>query len=501
MSLLQTNSVSYEVLLEGELTDISIIGLSVQKAVNKIPKAQIEMHYRRASLSGTTEPNYKFQKASSFDSIPEKKQTNFIPGKKVQIKLGRNGQSPIEVFSGYIVKQSIEATNDGSIILCIECKHQANQLTLNKKTRALHHLGNASSSSDQNTVETIDEISVLKKIVSQGSSDNLSLKIQESKETKIDHENIVQYNCSDWDFLVMRSEVLGYVCNPKEDIIELIKPTVKDQSSYNFTLGDNLYSYEAEYDETHRKKEITFSNWNPEDEDQKNDSKTNKSISDTTAKIQQDQFINYNGDLDQKEISSYLDNNLNRQELGKIRGLAKVWGTSEINLLDTVTISGFESVWDRDALVSGIKHTFYAGTWHTYIQCGLSNHSHAELYNLNDGNSNCLIPSASGLIYGKVDGYIKGTDGQELAKIIITAADDKKDSRIIYARLSTFSAGQNGGAIFRPFEGDEVVLGFINNDPRFPVILGAMYNSINEPKYPLKEEGGSELTQNEIGFS
>jgi uncharacterized protein involved in type VI secretion and phage assembly len=41
-----------------------------------------------------------------------------------------------------------------------------------------------------------------------------------------------------------------------------------------------------------------------------------------------------------------------------------------------------------------------------------------------------------------------------------------------------------------------VVIGFINNDPRFPVVLGSLFNSTNEFPYPLD---GDE--QKEIGFA
>lgn len=502
MSLVTINKVSYEILLEGQIVDVSLIGLSVQTAVNKIPRARIEMYYRPTSDTGTVEVNHQFEQASSFGAIPTQQSNEFLPGKSIQIKLSSSEEESSEVFSGYIVKQNIEAKNNGTLLLCLDCKHLTNRLTLQKRTRVLQHVGTASTTApDQNTVETVDEISILKKVVEQGSNGKLNLEIEGLNETKVDHENMVQYNCSDWDFLITRSEILGYVGVTKNDTITLLRPLVQSQAGYTLELGKNLLSYEAEYDESHRRQETIFSNWSPEDEDQKTNEKSNSDVKNDTSNVQADRLISYNGDLDEKEISSYLENDLKRQELGKIRGLAKISGTAKVDVMDTVRISGFQSIWDRDTIVSGVKHTFRAGVWHTYVQCGLSNHSHAELYNIGAGSGNSIIPTASGLIYGKVDGYIKATDGQELAKVIITAADEKKDSRIIYARLSTLSAGKNGGSIFRPFEGDEVVLGFIDNDPRFPVVLGALYNSNNEPKFPLKEQAGSELTQNEIGFS
>ena len=44
-------------------------------------------------------------------------------------------------------------------------------------------------------------------------------------------------------------------------------------------------------------------------------------------------------------------------------------------------------------------------------------------------------------------------------------------------------ATNKAGSFFIPEVGDEVLLGFLNNDPRFPVILGMMYSKKNAPPY------------------
>ena len=53
----------------------------------------------------------------------------------------------------------------------------------------------------------------------------------------------------------------------------------------------------------------------------------------------------------------------------------------------------------------------------------------------------------------------------------------------LWARLSNFYATNNAGAFFPPEVGDEVVLGFIDGDARYPVILGSLYNGMNAPPY------------------
>ena len=48
-------------------------------------------------------------------------------------------------------------------------------------------------------------------------------------------------------------------------------------------------------------------------------------------------------------------------------------------------------------------------------------------------------------------------------------------------------AGASRGFVFRPEPGDEVVVGFLNDDPRHPVILGALHGSKNSPPAPFDQ--------------
>jgi uncharacterized protein involved in type VI secretion and phage assembly len=56
----------------------------------------------------------------------------------------------------------------------------------------------------------------------------------------------------------------------------------------------------------------------------------------------------------------------------------------------------------------------------------------------------------------------------------------------LWARLLTPDAGPKRGFVFRPEVGDEVVLGFLNDDPRQPLILGAMFSGKNKPPKPVQ---------------
>ncbi|HXJ37848.1 MAG TPA: phage baseplate assembly protein V, partial [Bryobacteraceae bacterium] len=54
----------------------------------------------------------------------------------------------------------------------------------------------------------------------------------------------------------------------------------------------------------------------------------------------------------------------------------------------------------------------------------------------------------------------------------------------VWARLGTFYGSNNFGAVFFPEIGDEVIVAFMNEDPRFPVIVGSVYSKPQPPPYP-----------------
>jgi uncharacterized protein involved in type VI secretion and phage assembly len=68
-------------------------------------------------------------------------------------------------------------------------------------------------------------------------------------------------------------------------------------------------------------------------------------------------------------------------------------------------------------------------------------------------------------------------DGEDRVKIQLPLVDTKDG---LWARVASLDAGKERGSFFRPEIQDEVVVGFLNDDPRYPVILG-MLNSSAKP--------------------
>ncbi|HEY9113932.1 MAG TPA: phage baseplate assembly protein V, partial [Bacteroidales bacterium] len=58
----------------------------------------------------------------------------------------------------------------------------------------------------------------------------------------------------------------------------------------------------------------------------------------------------------------------------------------------------------------------------------------------------------------------------------------------IWSRISTLDAGENRGSFFRPEIGDEVLVAFINGDPRDAVVIGMLNSSAKPAPLPTSDD-------------
>src|SRR3546814_9649239 len=96
------------------------------------------------------------------------------------------------------------------------------------------------------------------------------------------------------------------------------------------------------------------------------------------------------------------------------------------------------------------------------------------------------MPAIQGLQIGVVTGLEGDPEGED--RIMVRLPTINKDDEGIWSRISTLDAGKNRGTFFRPEIGDEVIVGFINNDPRFAVILGMCNSSEKAAPMPRSDD-------------
>jgi len=183
--------------------------------------------------------------------------------------------------------------------------------------------------------------------------------------------------------------------------------------------------------------------------------------------------------LDPKELQSWSDGALARNRLSMIRGSISTSGIGDIKLLEVIEIAGIRKRFNGQTLVTGIRHRVGAQGWLTDIQFGIREKRFVEQQDVVDVPAAGLLPAVHGLQIGIVDKFEADPDNEFRLKVILPGIDEKQGS--IWARLATPDGGKERGYFFRPEVGDEVIVGFFNDDPRYPVVLGAMFGSKNAP--------------------
>jgi uncharacterized protein involved in type VI secretion and phage assembly len=76
---------------------------------------------------------------------------------------------------------------------------------------------------------------------------------------------------------------------------------------------------------------------------------------------------------------------------------------------------------------------------------------------------------------GVVTALESDPDGEGRIRVKVPSVD--MDGEGIWARVSTLDAGGSRGSFFLPEIDDEVIVGFLDDDPRYPIVLGMLNSS------------------------
>jgi uncharacterized protein involved in type VI secretion and phage assembly len=95
----------------------------------------------------------------------------------------------------------------------------------------------------------------------------------------------------------------------------------------------------------------------------------------------------------------------------------------------------------------------------------------------------------TGRIFGVVVGIVSNNrddDGLNRVKVTFPWLSEEEESH--WARVASFMAGEQRGALFLPEVGDEVLVAFEHGDVNRPYVLGALWNGTDKP--PLTNSDG-----------
>jgi len=449
--------VSFDILTNGKkIKDVvEIIEISVTTEVNRITSATIVM--QDGGAIGVD--NADFVNSESDD---------FIPGNKIEISMGYNNTRE-KVFSGIIVSQNLIVKNSISQLIII-CKDEAIKMTKGRINSIFQEMKDSDAISK-----------IAGKYGLQATVDS----------TTFQNPVLMQYNSSDWDFVVIRAEINNMLVLTDKNKLVVKKYDFSSSPKFTIEASQFIIDIDISLDSGNVTDKFNLTAWS---EAEQKETKTSVSISGDTAQ----------GNINAKKLSEvvnskgsnhYSSTSLTTDELkiwgeamaikgvlSKIQGKISVPGTAGIIAGDMIQLSGFSDRFNGNAFISKVEQKMEVGSWVTTLNVGRSKQWHSSLPDVEDTLASGLIPAANGTQIAKVKKIHEDPEGNYRVLVTLPVFSGDGESDGIWARMAFPYASADAGFFFFPEVDDEVLLTFVNNDPRFPVITGSLYSTKNKPK-------------------
>ncbi|WP_162054732.1 type VI secretion system tip protein VgrG [Pontibacter pamirensis] len=443
--------VSFTILVNETALDPSyeILSLSITKEVNRVPLARLVIRDGNAS-----ERNFEISNEDTF-----------IPGNKIKIKLGLDGNNT-QVFKGIILKHAIKVRANGNTELKIECRDEAVKMTVGRHNQYYQNL------TDSQLFDVL--IGRYKGLKS------------DPAPTVPTHKAIVQHHVTDWDFMLLRAEANGMLVLVEDGTIKVAQPNSSATPVLQVTYGSSVLEFEAEMDAQTQFKSVKAFSWDHSNQKLFDaDASAAASFAEhgnikgsalAGAVSPENIELQHSGNLPEQELQEWVDGMMLRSRLSKIRGRAKVTGYPGIKPGDMVKLAGVGDRFNGKAFVTAVRHDVGNGTWDTHIQFGLDPERYARLHpDTHDLLGAGLVGAIHGLQIGKVVQLENDPAGEDRILVKVPVIDNTAQG--IWSRVASLDAGANRGAFFRPEIDDEVLVGFLNDDPRHAVVLGMLHSS------------------------
>lgn len=443
--------VTYTILIDGAAVNPSyqVLSLDITKEINRIPVAKIVLRDGEAA-----DMNFEISNAN-----------DFVPGKKIEIQIGLDGTNT-RAFKGIVLRHAIKIRENGDTELHIECRDEAVRMTVGRHSRYY---------------ENVKDNRLFDELI--GKYKGLE---GDTTETKLTHKELVQHHLSDWDFMLLRSEANAMLVNVNDGKITIGKPDTSSGPVLQVAYGSSILEFEAEMDARNQWKSVKANAW-----DYANQQLFEADTSEFPGFLQHGNIagntlaeainlpeyeMRHSGHILEQELQDWVDGVMLRSRLSKIRGRAKFTGFSGIKPGDMINLEGVGDRFRGNAYVTAVKQEIGNGMWDTHIQFGLDPERYAFVYqDIPDAPAAGLIGAVHGLQIGIVVQLQDDPDGEDRIRVRVPVIDNNDQG--IWTRVASLDAGQDRGAFFRPEIGDEVIVGFINDDPRDAVVLGMLHSS------------------------
>lgn len=411
-----------------------LLSVSVRKAVNRLTSARL------VYLDG----------AASSSDFPLSNEETFVPGAAIEVLAGSTSE-PEVLFTGIVVRQALKVRDHAAPQLIVECRHKATKLTVGRKNASFY---------DQTDGEVMTSL-----------LDAAGIEA-DVEDTAVTHQQLVQYRSTDWDFLLARAQANGKLIFTNDDTVTVAAPAFDSEPVCALQFGATILELDAEIDARSQYSVVKTVSWDPAQQalverdaaDPGVEGPGNLTTVDLAAVAAIDSYDLRHTAMPDDEAQAWADAEWLASQMRRVRGRVKCEGMALVNPGDRVTIGGVGDRYSGDVFVTGVRQDYdLVHGWKTHVQFGEA-----------DDRAASLVPPAGGLQIGQVTSN-EDPDGEDRVRVRLPMVNGADEG--VWARMAAPDAGEERGFFFRPEIGDEVVVGFFDDDPRRAVVLGMLHSS------------------------
>ena len=394
-------------------------------------------------------------------------------GSEMEIKMGREDDLSC-IFRGVVCSRGLKYGKSGAEVV-VTAKHKAFRMTHALSFRIF---------------EDMTDADIIKQICADHAVD------ADVDDTPVPHEHLMQYNCSDWDFINMRAESAGLLLSATPDGIKIAKPDPGASPVVTVGASYSVNSISIEVNGKDIFPGVSAQGWNyisqsfDESEVQAGAADMEQGAlksSDLAGMIGNENLtLRFLSGQNSPDAMQMVAESLSmRSDLSRITGTLAIPGLGGVNPADVIALEGFGMHYDGKAFVSAVVHNYAKNDWETTLALGLSQTPFYDKFSdIDTRAADGQTPSAPGLQIAKVEALEGDPQGDERIRVKLLGNDEAA----LWARIALLDAGKDRGSIFMPEIDDEVVVGFLAGNPSEPVVLGMLHSSSLSSPVPKSDD-------------
>ncbi len=446
-----------------EIKNLRILSVQSENEFNKIPTAEVKL------IDGDTTK----QEFEQLDS------DHFQIGQKmsISIRVEGNMKTENEIFSGVVTGLALDISSSGSdgSTLQVNLRDEAFRMTSGRLS------GIYSKKKDSQIIKELIQ--------------KYKLKAGHIEDTQVMHDQMVKNYVTDWDFMVSRAEANGQLIMVSNGAVSCIHPKIETHPVFSVEVGvsqEPVFDVQLQVNGEDQYTGVEAVAWDEYKKRMRQPVKGKYTLAQgdqdgkkiaNAAGIDETRLI-HPAAITPAELQSWSNAQVMKSLLSLVTGSITLRGRDgKVQVGQTIELKGVGNKNSGKNIITGVRHTCSeTETWTAVIQVGMEADWFSSQHHIVDRQVSGLLPGVNGLQIGVVQSNEKNHDR---VKVTIPAFDSKE---VITARLASAYAGNGHGSFFRPEPGDEVVVGFLNDDPRQAIIVTALHNQVNQTPWALSEK-------------